>query len=669
MPYNQDNINRDLAENDSGSSEFQKKVVELCQKYVKQSAEAMSVFYDGWDNNDFIYRGYRIPDRDDKNSVKDGEPPKIIVPVTYAQIQTATSFLFATFSQKPNLFELTAGGPEDEKSVLAMETDLGYQMRQQQMMLKLYFFIIDAFKYGFGVFKVDWFEQTAKMRALVDVPVDLGLLGRLSGMLGIQSQPQFTKQEQLIDVLEYQGNRVTNVSPYNFYPDPNVPIAAFQTGKFVGHDIETSMSAVRAREGKDLFGTNKIPASLPPNDMKDRKRRSGRLFGIQGMSDKSITPGAGEASASSMNADACVLLEMEMVLIPKDATKEFGFDLGNEDYPMKFIAVIGNDRKLVQFKSSGYLHNKFGFCVAEYSPDHNAFYNPGAAETIHELQNIITFFLNSHVVNVKKIIQNRFIADESKVNLDDLRNNSMVIRLKQAGLPIERVIQQLETYDVTKQHVQDMSSLMSLIQVVTGINENALGQYSSGRRSASEARAVNAGSAARLKMHGQLLWMQGLEPLGRQLLSNTRQGRTKEVYEMIVGALALEAPFEQVIYANPMKIAGGYDFLPYDANLPSDKQFQASQLQELFGLLISNPNSIQLLQKDPTKLLKHITQLLGIKNLDDYSLQPTAPIGVPQVPQAQVVPDQQAVEMAQQAGAQPVAMQGEDVLNQLRNGA
>jgi hypothetical protein len=660
MPYDQEAINKDLAEHDSSESEFQQKVVQLCKRFVKQSADAMSTFYDTWDNNDVVYRGYRLPDKNDKDAQKDGEPPKIIVPVTYAQLQTAVSFLFATFSQKPVLFEMQGGGPEDEQYARALETDIDYQMRKQQMMFKLYNSLVDTFKYGFCVMKCDWTEQYCKMRGQVQVP-ELNILGRLGAMFGMpQAAPTYRLEEQVIDVLEYQGNRITNISPYNFFPDPSVTIANFQQGKFVAHDEETSLSAVKKREGQDYFGTDKIPNTIPPDDTKHRNRRTGRIFGDAGMGLTPLTPGAGANSKDGNTADACVTLEVEMTFTPKEASKLFKMDLGKEDYPMKFIAVLGNDAKLIRFENAGNLHGQFGYAVGEYSPDHNAFYNPGLSETIYELQNIITFFLNSHIVNVRKIIQNRFVVDATKINLDDIKTNSMFIRLTQSGVPIDKVLKQLEAYDVTQNHVKDMDVLMQMVQTVTGINENALGQYSSGRRSATEARSVNAGAAARLKMHGQLYWMQCLDPLGRQIVANTRQSRTREAYEMIVGAMSVNAPFDKVIYADPTKIAGGYDFYSYDATLPSDKQFQASQLQEIFSILVQNPQTIQLLGKDPTKLLSHITQLLGIKNIEDYNLDnPNIPPLQP--PQAQVVPDQVAGDVAA-SGGQPVDMMGEGLM-------
>lgn len=620
MAYNQEKVDRDLRENDITSSEFQKKVLDYVMAFVRTSADEMSKYYANWDNNDFVYRGYRSMDRDDKDSVAKGEPAKIIVPITYAQTQTALSFIFSTFTQKKVLYEMLARGPEDEGGKLAFETDIDYQMSYQKALFKLYCYLLDHFKYGFGVMKCDWTENYCDVRIGRQVP-KMDLMSSIMKMFGQTKPQQFETVESVESILEYQGSRLANISPYSFYPDPSVTLAKFQDGKFVAHDEETSFADVSSDEGTEYHGTDKIPNTIPPDEMKGRKRRTGSTFKSSGAGE---VPGPTEGKESAIRA--VVKTEVMFVMSERKATETFGMDMGNGTKQIKWLVVIGNDKKIIQFKPAGYLHNQFNYCLSEFSPDSNSFYNPGLSDTIFELQNLITFFLNSHVVNVKKIIQNRFVGDPSKVNMADVTENAAFIRLTQSGLPIDKVLQQLQVTDATRGHVADISTLSQLLQMVTGINENALGQYNSGRRSATEARSVNAGAAARLKMLAQLIWLQGLEPLGKQVVSNTRQGRTKEVYDMIVGATAAEFPFERVILADPKKIAGGYDFMPYDATLPSDRGFQASIFQELMTTLIQNPNTLQLLNINPVKLLNHIAELYGIKNIKDYQLVPDQPL-------------------------------------------
>lgn len=658
---NQDKINRNLRESGSDGSDFQRKVLESMRNWMRVSSNKMSEYHSGWDSNSYVYRGYRVIDKDDKDSIKEGTPSKIIVPLTYAQIQTAISFILSTYTQRDNMLELRGTGPEDEKLSFALTTDLSYQLRDQKFVLKLYFWLLDALKQGFGVVRLDWQERYTKMRVAKQVQ-DNGIAAMFGSLFG--REPTMKTEEAVEKVLSYQGNKITNVSPYAFYPDPSVTIANFQEGQFVGHEEEVALSSLKAVEGEVYFGTDKIPDSIAKDIWSDRPRRVSGPFN-EGDLNAVVTP---EKSSQTRKT---IRTEMVVTLSEGEASKLWDAQLGDGTEPVKWMLTMANDQKLIRFENMGNLHGRYPYELFEFSPDHDSFFNPGLADTIAEMQGIVTFFLNSHIVNVKKIISNRFIVDPNKVNTADIENGSMVINTKGAQGDINRSIKQLEMSDVTKGHIADMDTLTALVQMVTGVNENALGQYSAGRRSATEARNVNAGSAARLKMHATLSWLQGVEPFGQQVLSNTRQWRSREVYEQIIGREAIDAPFEQVILADPSKIAGGYDFVPYDATLPTDRQYQASMLQELFGLLVSNPNSMQMLNKNPMVLLNYIAKLYNIKNLSDFDLKPLGPPGpaLPPAPKAgepvaDVVPNQEAADAAG-GGAEGIDMMGESVLRSL----
>jgi hypothetical protein len=617
----------------------------------------MCKYHDSWDNYDWIYRGYRISDKNDRDARSVGEPAKILVPVTYAQTQTAISFILSTFMQREHFFELRGMGPEDDKLVFALESDLTYQLNRTGWPIKFYQFLLDAFKLGFGVVKCDWTEDYAKMRTLNRVPVS-NVFTKLAGLLGTKASEEdirYTMVESIDEVLQYQGSRIRSVSPYCFYPDPNLPISQFQEGAFAAHEEEKTLSELQQGEGEIYFGTDKIDTKIPRDVFEFRSRRAGKTFG-------DISVEKYVVGKRDKEQDGVIFTEVVFSMSERQVKEKFGVNLGSSSKAQKWMVVLVNDSKVVAFQPLGYLHDQFPYSLIEYSPDSTSFYNPGLSETIYELQGLITFFLNSHVLNVKKIVQNRLIYNPQYLEVEDLIKGATHIRTRNTPTgDLDRVVKQLQVSDVTARHVDDLTTLMSILQVVTGINDNALGQYSTGRRSATEARNVNAGAAARLRMHAVLAWFQGVEPLGRMMLANTRQGRSKEVYEAIVGTRALEAPFEQVILADANKLAGGYDFLPYDATLPSDRQQQANMLMELFSVLISNPQSIAMLQKDPSKLLNYIAELFGIKNLHDFSLNPDQTL---QMPQPQVAPDAQVAQAVDQ-GAEPVDVGANELLAQL----
>lgn len=639
----QELINNDLR--DGISTKMQDALLKYLKSLLKASSDKMCDFHDRWDDNSHIYRGYRVGDRKDADAKSKDEPPKIIVPITYAQTQTALSFLMSTFMTNDTLFPIVGRGPEDVSPAKGMNEDLMYQSNKTDMYLKLYFWLLDATKQGFGVVRNEWITEKQRMR--VQEPVPAGGLGNvISGMFGGEQTMQM--QEAVQEVVTYEGNKVTNISPYAFYPDPSVTIANFQDGQFVATEDEKSRESLKTLEGTMYHGVNHIPTQNDRDLTTFRKRR------VRGPFDNKDNAPV-DISHKDLGKPV-VVSEVEFIMSEKDASAKFFMDLGKDETPVKWLATLCNDSKIVRFEPVANLHGRFGFEVIEFSPDNDAFYNPGLADTIYELQNIITFLLNSHIVNVRKTIANRFLVKEEDVNLNDIKNGSIYIRVKGVQSDLGKVVKQLDVSDITKSHIQDIQSLMQLMQVVTGINENATGQYATGRRSATESKNVNAGAAARLKMTSTLMWLQGIKSLGKQQLANTRQWRSKEMYEQIVGALAKDAPYETTILADPTKIAGGYDFIPHDATLPTDKQHQAAVLTELFSLLVSNPESMQILNKNPMEMMHHIAQLHGIKNLEEFNLQ-----DIQAQPQVQVVPDSEIPQVIADGG-EPVDMPGGEAL-------
>lgn len=641
----QEKINSLLRE---GNSDLESKVVREVNNYMKVSASFMSKYWPTWERNEMIYRGYRVADKEDLEAADKGEPTKLIIPITYAQTQTYLSFFLALMFQRERFFELVGRGPEDQRLKEGLELDLQYQMERNQHYLKLYLWALNSCNYGFGVLRAEWKEEHATVRSyMMEQPAPAGPLAGILNMFGMgQTQGAPALVETTRKLLEYQGTRLSVVSPYNFYPDPDFPLASFQDGAYLCTEEEKSKRWVTDQEQYDVFhGTDKIPQEIDRTLWADREHYVGRDWG-----DK--------ADAKSLlgvkAADKVLLTECVMHINPKEWREKFDLDFGPESTHIKYIATIANGQKLVRLEPYGYLHDKYNCAVMEYSPSSNEFVGNGLASTIHSLQETMTWFLNSHIQNVRKAIHNQFVVNPDRVELQDILKNSKYIRTKGAGAQdFSRLIQQLSVTDVTASHVGDVEILNKITQAVTGIGDNAQGQYATGRRSAYESRQVNAGISGRLKMHGNLAF-QAIEQLGQIIVANTRQGRSQEIYNMIVGELADQYPFEQVILTPPEQVIGGFDFAPLDTTLPSERQARANLFMEMLG----SPEVIAASGKDPSKLVDHIFELMGVRNIKDFNLDQQPMM------QPQVVPDEMALQAAQ-AGAQPTDPMGDGLLAQL----
>lgn len=656
--FSQEKINKLLKE--GRDSPLESALRNELNKFMKASSTKMQNYWANWENAQAKYAGVQPKDEDDKNSRAAGEPEKVLIPVTFAQVQTAACFLAGTFSQKERLYELKGQGPEDSKFTDALEVDLDYQVRKDKMLLKQYMFFVDVLKYGFGVMKVTWEERKCLMRIAKQVP-QTSPIGKLAAMFGMPAETTMKMEEAVEEVLQYEGNVLTNIAPYCFFPDPGLPVARFQEGSFVGHEELVSRASLISKEGKLYYGTKHIKNFSKGSPEFDQRPR---------WFQQDFDP----MSENRDERNSVIFTEIQFTLVPKEWNEKFKdaeISFGDEEVPVKFVACIANDDKVIRFERLNYLHGEYTYVIGEYLPDHTQHVSMGMADKIDELQQLQTWFINSHIANVKKVIRNQVVVDPSKVHTEDFTNGNTVVRLKGgATTDMDKVFRQLAVSDVTKGHVADADNLMSMIQLVTGVNDNALGAYSGGRRSAYEARQVNTGAALRLKLHGSVLWHQALEPLGQQMLANTRQSRSAETYNKIVGARAQEAPFEQTILADPNSIAGAYDFVPFDGTLPSEKQQFANQLSEILTTVLGNPNA-QALGLDPNKLLKKVAELYGMNNLGDFKMDAMPmPQGIPPAPaQGGLPPEQpQLPPQIPQAGPTGAPAGATEMLQQLGGG-
>lgn len=637
----QKQINDDLTKEDSVIT---RELLPQLQKMLKSSGAKMQEYWTAWEKADLTYRAIRTADDDDKNAVKKGLPAKTIIPLAYAQVQTAAAFLFDAYASKLELFEFAGVGPEDQAGEVALLKDLNYQARKANVLPKIYFNLLDGLKYGVGIKKTDWRTRTEKRRVQRE-----SMMGKLGAALGISIPANKAMVESVEDLVVYEGNNVTNVSPYAFYPDPSVPLARFQEGDFVGHEEERTLQSIQLLEGKVYFGTPHIKTEYNEQWLKERPRRSGAGF----------TAGTIGSEGSKVH-NLVVITEIQFTLNPSEWKDKLGLDFGTMQ-PDKWVAVVANDRRIISLQPLSYLHGDYTYDLWESSPDHNFFANEGLISSIYELQSMVSWFVNSHVASVSQTIRNRFIVDPTKIMVEDIENNRIAIRTKPGHTgEFNRAIDQLKIVDATGNHLNDVSSLMRFIQITTGVTENAQGIYSTGRRSAAQTRDVNGGAALRLNTIGSLHSFNSFEPMARQFLANTRQNRSEAIYRQIVGGLADKFPFASVYMTDPSKVAADYDFKPYRSVNPNEKEQRIASITELVGILLSNPQAAAMLNKDPGKLIEHLAEMQGIDDLSRFNATQAPGINA-------VIGTQGDAEAALNSGGLPVDIFGEQLMRGLNN--
>lgn len=644
---NQEQVNNDLKEKGYNESKFQTDLIDTYRRYMVQSSWQMSEYWGEWDEAHRNYCAYRLKDPEDKRNESKGGTSKIIIPLSYAQVQTAVASLLGMFNQKERLFELMTYGPEDTTIKEGLERDIDYQIKYNKFYYTLYLQILDAVVKGVGIGRCDWITEKRKYRVREKREASSIFQSMLS-VLGLgSSEPTYEEVEVVKELIQYEGNQISYVSPYTFFPDPNVALRDFQQGSYCAIEQSVPKTTIKDFEGDLYHGTDKIPNSYSQQFWNARKRYAG-TFATKDSWNKSTEMEAltdGRVSTGS-NYD---IVEMYIKLIPKEYKEKYDIDIGDESKPVMFVMVVANDEKVIRFERYNELHGKFPFYCMQYSPNGDSFVGQSIPGLLEGIQTFMTWLINSHMANVRKTVRNRLIVDQSKIEVKDIEAGNDIIRSK--GLQgITNAVTQLQVVDITAQHIPFTTQLNMIAQMTTGINENMQGQYSSGRRSAAQTRGIQAAGATRIGMAGNLMWYGGLADLGDLLVSNTRQFRTKEVYDQLMGSAAEQYPFDKVILGNPQSIAGGMDFIPLDAVTDSGKV----QALQLFQELLKNPQFTDQLGLDIKKLLMYIFEVLGIKNYN-YFEKPQQPVmqQPAQPQQVQVMPDNQVQQMAQQGQIVP----------------
>jgi len=576
-----------------------KKLLDDCIALVNNSRSRMSDYYAEWDRNDEIFRTKRAEDAEDRAARERKEPTKVVVPVSHAQISTFVAFLHANYLQRDRFFELQ-GAKDNQRSAKLAEACLERDLNYNKWPAKLYQSLLDIARFGLAVTKVGWTKET--QRIMQAVPVT-----QPTEYLGLVQQPLTQVQE--VEVTKFLGNRIMNVSPYRFFPDVRLPLSRFQEGEFCASEDEYTYTTLKKMEKDGEIAGVKYVKQMTRQQFEDRGQT--RL-----QSEDPVLMGD-NLHGHAQSKGVYILTEVQRVIIPNEYEIEDGVMLGEEDYPVKYNIWYVNDNRIVKAEPLGYIHDQFTYDVGQYTPDMHELINTALAGSIDALQDVITWFINARVTNVRKVIGNQLVVDPELVNMQDVKDRSGVIRMKpQASrLGIDRAIKQLELRDVTAGHIGDVAFLKEMVQETTGITENALGQFSSGRRSATEAKNVNVGATLRLKLVAVLLWHDMFVPLGEKMLSNLRQGLDEETLVKVVGLEdAAAGQEEQFLPVTNADILGPSEFCMYDGTLPTEKIYTAQVLQEVLAAILKAPQISVAIQLDPKALLTEMMELRGVRN-------------------------------------------------------
>lgn len=592
-------------------SEVHGKVLNLLTSFIKDGRAAISNRVEKWNEAENNKKAYvNLSDKDKKRKIdarkgKAGYPgiAPIVVPITFAMNQATLSYLISIFaSRNPMVPIAPGGGSDDTDGAMKMESVLGHQMGEIQYYLKLYTWLQDMLDYGVGVSYNYW--KVDKHKQIIDTS-KMGIPGFMKSM-GF-SVPFKRGVEEIIG---YEGNDMEVIDPYNLIIDSRFPISQFTKGEFFGFDIPITVIDLKEKADKgEVFNIDNVVTgtNIGKTNNTIASNRSKRND-TTNMNDKgNVTQGMGAGNLTR--------------IFVKFVPSKYGVTQSTNIEFWEFW--VYDDAVIIYAAPLQSILNTFPTSVIEYIPDGHSILNQGMNEMLGGLQNHLSWLFNSHMENVRKVLNDMLIVDPSRVNINDLKEPEpgKLVRLKEtaAGQDVRTVVHQLQIHDVTQGHFDNASVLIDLMQRVSAATDNIQGFPNFGRRTATEINNISAMSGGRMKTLAELAHAQGIKPQHRQFIANTQQFLSMERGYKIIG----DNPYpgdgmEKVINVHPSDILGNFDIPPIDGVIPADRLGMASLWKEL---LIGIAGSEVLMQSNRFNIVgmfEHFARLSGAKDISKF---------------------------------------------------
>lgn len=576
--------------------EFHDKLLTKARDLVNMSRRSMSKNYDAWDKQALVYDAERQRDKDDKAAAQNKEPQKFIVPFSTAQVNTFIAAAFLLLNQRKNFYEFDPQGAEDYALRDVDETIISHDLKYNKFGCIVFQLLLDFCRFGLCITKSGWVEEK--------VWVKLPKMMEVDGVEVAGNELEYQKVES------FHGNKIVSVSPYHWFPDTRFPVTRFEEGEFCADEFETSRVKLRERESfgevAGIEHVNKFTAATL------QKREGTRWVSIDPLNLDST-------------GENIMITEIEMRIVPDEFEMDNGKKLGPETHPVSYLLEIANDQRIIRLVEANKFHSKFNYDCAQATPDQHKQLSKSLTQLIGGIQEVVDWIINARITSVKRTLDNQLVVDPSGVDMKTVTNRSRIIQLRRnvGRGGIDRYIKQLTVQDTTANHFNDANQLLALGQMVTGVNDAAMGQAQTGRRSSFEMRAVTQGAASRIVLSTKLLWEQLFDTLGHKLLLNSRQNLDPEPFFNIVGDATPELVAKYQQYSQgAQRLIGKSDFFVFDGTMPSEKAYLAQTLQELVTVLMSNPEAAAMSGLNIQAMIQEIFELRGATDLGRFKNTP-----------------------------------------------
>ena len=623
------NYTYELGKNLRPGSPFHDKLRERIMRRIRESDNIMSEKRKEWRNIDKMLKAYVRPEsvRQNEGTTKKPTITQVIMPISYAALETNLTYMFSAFMQPP-VFRYEGSGPEDTFGSMMMQEVVAHHFHRHAVGLGLHTAFRDSFAYGLGPAVAGWKRQFGRKVIKKEFAFMDFFLNKVKGT-------EFEKDLSDYEV-QYEGNELVNIDPYCYFPDPNVSVHKPQEAEFQGWGERESYGALLKREAHGHDGLFNVLY------LKHVDGRSTILTTDRDNSDKE------RRITSNKPVD---VLYLYVDLIPYD------WELSPSQLPEKWVFAVAGDKIVIMAQPANHVHGEYPLAVAAPDFDGYTVIPPSRLGLVHDLQLMVNFLYTSRIADIKRGVNGAFIYDPSIINTYDLKDpgEGMMVRTRRQswGRPgaVKESFAQIPYIDATGRNVEESMFLTDMVNKTTGSTDPLAGvlHHKGPRISADASSGARSSGLSRYEKTAQVIAMQFMNPIGYMFAHNVQQFMDEDMYIKVTGEFGerLKKDFgadvrNGHVLVDPLDLIVNYDLKPYTATIPGTQDVQT--WLQLFQTLAQQPIIAQ--DFEMTQIFKHMAHQMGAKNIDDF-------VKAPQQQPPQVQEDGQVEQQVQQGNLVP----------------
>ncbi len=594
-------------------SDLHENIVHFVEEKVRVGRDMITYKESTWDSiEDTLSMYIKLSDEEEiLKSNNPNTPVSIVVPYSYAILNTIMSYLVEVFLNDPMWRYEGTGSVQDEIGAIKMERVIAHNVYSNKIDLAAYIFLRDCIVYGRGGVSPAWEE---KWGTKVD------------------------REGNVWDEMSYEGNVLRNIDPRKLILDPNRSVHDVDKAGFAGWETKDSFVNLLEMEQNDptIFNVRYLRGRRPSRGAELPETGSTTQYRYTDTRLQNVEP---DLNISWIYAK----------FIPSN------LKLNDDDYPQKWLLGVCNG---IVIKTHKVLLNHNMTPVKVGAPDFDGW---GAIplsrmETLEGLQTFMNFKINTNITETRKKLNDVIVYDPYLINEDDLLDPEpgKAIRMKMAGWGMGKVKEsfiQLDSRDATAENINHAYMIGDIMQRVSAAADYMQGvpRQSTGERvSATEFAGTQGGNISRLAMAAKIIGMQCFRDIGIMFAHHTQQFMEKELWVKMTQEheekLGVEYGSGQRIQVAPNDLQIPFDVQVNDGSVAGSEHL--SSWTSLWQMLLSSPETQQRI--DVTKVFMHMARLMKAKNVHEF-IRKGPPV------QAEVVPDETAMRQVEQGNLSKIS--------------